>query len=90
MTNMFGAKVPWTFKDWILKFQGVDLPIGDLADDVARDPDFPAEDYFDELLAHIAKKSLNNAVIVETFVLAWSYYLASRDDSWPEPKLTAE
>ncbi|MCI7152124.1 YozE family protein [Flavonifractor plautii] len=87
---MFGTKVPWTFKTWILRFQGVDLPIGDLADDVTKDPDFPEEDYFDELLAHIQEKSHNNADVVETFVLAWGYYLASRDDSRPEPKLTTE
>ena len=61
---------PWTFKTWILNFKGVDLPIGDLADDIARDPDFPEEDYFGEILEHISAKSHSNADIQETFVLS--------------------
>ena len=81
---MLGKVVPWTFKTWILNFRGVDLPIGDLATDIAGDPDFPEGDYFGELLSHISEKSHDDAVIIETFVLAWGYYLASRDDSRPE------
>lgn len=30
-------QIPWTFKTWIIRFKGVDLPIGDLADDIAKD-----------------------------------------------------
>jgi hypothetical protein len=87
---MYSKERPWTFKTWILNFKGVDLPIGDLADDIARDPDFPEEDYFGEILDHISAKSHENSVIQETFVLAWSYYLASKDDSRPELTLTRE
>lgn len=87
---MIGKKIPWTFKTWIVRFKGVDLPIGDLADDVARDPEFPEEDYFDEILDHISAKCHHDADVMETFVLAWGYYLSSRDDSRPEPVLTVE
>ncbi len=85
---MVGKDVPWTFKTWILNFRGVDLPIGDLAEDIFKDPDFPDEDYFDDILQHLLQKSRGNSNIVETFVLAWSYYLSSKDESCPEPVLT--
>lgn len=80
---MLGSTVPWTFKKWIANFKGVDLPIGDLATDIAQDTDFPEEDYFGELLAHIEEKAHGDPIVVETFTLAWGYYLASRDDSRP-------
>lgn len=35
-----------TYKEWLLKFIGVDLPIGDIAVDVAADDNFPdTKDY---------------------------------------------
>lgn len=35
-----------TFKEWLLKFVGVDLPIGDIASDVSLDENFPnVKDY---------------------------------------------
>ncbi|MES1047204.1 hypothetical protein FOA22_22380 [Heyndrickxia oleronia] len=35
-----------TYKEWLLKFTGVDLPIGDIAADVAADDNFPnTKDY---------------------------------------------
>lgn len=80
---MFGKEIPWTFKTWILNFKGVDLPIGDLAADIAGDPDFPEKDYFEEILGHISAKCKGDSVIVETFVLAWSYYQASNNQSRP-------
>ena len=80
---MVNETVPWTFKSWIVQFKDVDLPIGDLAQDVLRDADFPNEDYFGEILEHIESKSKCSPVVVETFVLAWNYYLASKDPSRP-------
>ncbi|MED2140225.1 YozE family protein [Bacillus thuringiensis] len=35
-----------TYKEWLLKFKGVDLPIGDIAMDVELDDNFPnTKDY---------------------------------------------
>ena len=35
-----------TFKEWIIKFVGVDLPIGDIAADILEDKEFPnVKDY---------------------------------------------
>ena len=78
-------QIPWTFKTWIVCFKGVDLPIGDLANDIAKDEDFPDEDYFQEIWDHISSKCKANSDILETFALAWNYYLASKDPSRPTP-----
>lgn len=74
-------QIPWTFKTWIIRFRGVDLPIGDLANDIAKDESFPDEDYFLEIWEHISNKCGQDPDILETFSLAWSYYLASKDPS---------
>lgn len=52
-----GNEIPWTFKTWISRFKGVDLPIGDLADDITRDSDFPEHDDFGEIHEYINQKS---------------------------------
>lgn len=76
-------QIPWTFKSWIVRFKGVDLPIGDLANGIAKDADFPDEDYFGEIWGHLSTKCKCNPDIMETFALAWNYYLASKDPSRP-------
>lgn len=69
--------IPWTFKSWVVRFQGVDLPIGDLAEDVAKDPAFPDVDDFELLKEHIEARSGLNRAAVAVFEEAWGYYLAS-------------
>ncbi len=76
-------QVPWTFKTWITHFKNVDLPIGDLANDILKDNDFPDEDYFSEIWEHISLKCKGDPDVLETFALAWNYYLASKDSSCP-------
>lgn len=76
-------EIPWTFKNWIVCFKDVDLPIGDLAKDISMDPDFPTEDYFGEILEHIDNKYKGDPNILEIFTLTWGYYLASKDPSRP-------
>lgn len=67
----------WTFKSWIARFAGVDLPIGDLVADIDCDRSFPGVDDYDQLLDHITLVSHNAPDVIETFKQAWSYYLAS-------------
>lgn len=74
-------QIAWTFKTWIANFKGVDLPIGDLAEDISKDKGFPDEDYFLEIWEHISSKCGSDPEILETFALAWNYYLASKDPS---------
>ena len=71
-------EVPWTFKTWIANFENVDLPIGDLAQDIARVDDFPEDDNFGEILDYIGRKSRWDSVIVETFCTVWNFYLATK------------
>ncbi|QHT61727.1 hypothetical protein GXP70_18265 [Paenibacillus lycopersici] len=70
--------IPWTFKTWIACFKGVDLPIGDLADDILRDSSFPDEDDFGLILEHLSTKSKGNSNVLETFALVWSFYQVSK------------
>lgn len=81
-------ETPWTFYNWIIRFKGVDLPIGDLAEDISKDPKFPKEDYFSEILTHLSDTCNYDTDTIETFTLAWGYYLASKDPSRPEPNFT--
>jgi hypothetical protein len=69
-------EVPWTFKAWLLNFKGVDLPIGDLAEDVSTDASFPDDD-FGEILEHLIDKSRNDSEVLQTFYEAWSFYQLS-------------
>lgn len=71
------AVIPWTFKTWLAKFEGVDLPIGDLARDVAKDSNFPGEDAFEFILEYLTYKRADTRVI-ETFCIVWNFYLVSR------------
>lgn len=73
------SEIPWTFKTWIVRFKGVDLPIGDLAKDIVSDEDFPNEDYFSDIYDHLRSKHANS-ICLETFVAAWNYYLSSNAD----------
>ncbi len=82
-------QIPWNFKTWIANFESVDLPIGDLARDIVKYEDFPEEDYFGELLDYISQKCKCDPLVIETFVLSWGYYLASKDPSNPVCNFTS-
>lgn len=71
------TEIPWTFKTWIANFKDVDLPIGDLAQDILKDSDFPEDDHFGTIHEHITSKAKHDAVI-ETFVTVWNFYQASK------------
>ena len=66
-----------TFKTWILKFECVYWPIGDLASDIKSDSHFPKANDRETILNHLISKNASNAAI-ETFNDAWDYYLKSR------------
>lgn len=42
-----------TFKTWIKQFQGENTPIGDLADDIQRDKNFPATSDFEKMTTYL-------------------------------------
>ncbi|ENH96685.1 hypothetical protein J416_09314 [Gracilibacillus halophilus YIM-C55.5] len=74
---MPGTPIPWTFKTWIANFKGVNLPIGDLADDIMSDPDFPEVDSFNAIHDYLYEKA-SHPNVMETFILAWNFYQASK------------
>lgn len=45
-----------SFYEWLVLFRGVDRPIGDLAQDALRDPDFPKHKNFEEIRNHLQAK----------------------------------
>jgi uncharacterized protein YozE (UPF0346 family) len=71
------VEIPWTFKTWIANFKDVDLPIGDLAVDILRDPSFPDSEDYSVLRSHIMSKQ-RDRVVMETFETVWNFYQASR------------
>ena len=70
-------EIPWTFKTWVSKFIAVDLPIGDLARDIASDPNFPDDDDLPEIFDYLLKKKADY-VILNTFTSVWNFYQVTR------------
>ena len=74
------APIPWTFSTWLANFAGVDLPIGDLARDVAGDDDFPDSDNVFDMADHLISKKNSyeaSAAVREALLDAWNYFKAS-------------
>ena len=65
-----------TFKEWVLHFKDVDRPIGDLATDISKDPEFPIENNKELIRDYLSDKAQPAIVlqVLETFDNAWSYY----------------
>ncbi|MCL6561260.1 MAG: sterile alpha motif-like domain-containing protein [Firmicutes bacterium] len=61
------------FKIWLKKFEGWETPRGDLARDVARDKNFPGEDDYNVILAHLRARGACKEAI-QTFRRAWAAY----------------
>ena len=66
--------VEWTFKDWLMRFRNVDLPIGDLANDVASDPEFPDSQDYDRLHNYFSSKGKH---VIDAFIPVWQFYRSS-------------
>lgn len=66
-----------SFKTWILKFKNVDLPIGDLANDISHDKNFPNIANKQEIYNYLVSKHACDEAI-ETFEHAWEYYIKTK------------
>lgn len=64
-----------TFKNWLLRFSEVNLPIGDLAREVKDDKSFPIQNSHKAILNYLENQHAGDPAIV-TFENAWSYYSA--------------
>ena len=67
-------KNPWTFYKWLANFKDVDLPIGDLAQDILGDSNFPTEsNSFQEIYDHLCDIRANSRMM-QTFLEVWYFY----------------
>lgn len=63
-----------TFKTWIKQFQGENTPIGDLADDIQRDKNFPATRDFEKMTTYLINHNACDDCIRE-FAEAYIEYM---------------
>lgn len=66
----------WTFRRWIESFKDVDLPIGDLARDIKRCPDFPNSNDYEELRYYIVSKGASTEAL-DTLRSVFDFFLDS-------------
>lgn len=71
------TEIPWTFKTWIANFREVDLPIGDFANDIAADKDFPDEEQIEILIDYLVNHKFDSEQI-EMFINIWQFYQFSK------------
>lgn len=65
-----------TFKEWLLKFKGVDLPIGDIAAEVELDEDFPnTKDY--EILREYLEINATSDSFMRVFEYSYKMFYES-------------
>jgi len=58
-----------SFRVWIKQFKGAHSPIGDLADNIAADKDFPKSNNYE-----VIHNYLKNTEALRPFELAWKHY----------------
>ena len=46
-----------TFKRWIKQFQGEDSPLGDLAEDIHRDKNFPCTNRYEKMISYLISRN---------------------------------
>lgn len=67
--------IEWKFKEWLSRFEGVDLPIGDLANDVKRDSCCPETEDYAKLHSYFESKGER---VVRTFESVWAFYSSTK------------
>lgn len=66
-----------TFKEWIVKFSGVDLPIGDLARDIERDKRFPNSIIYEDIVSYLEYDANASQSVMYNFERVYKFYLES-------------
>ena len=72
------AKPGQTFTTWIMQFRDVDDLLGDLANDIARDPKFPATGNLASYSAYLEQAGARLACL-EAFEEAWDCFESRRE-----------
>lgn len=68
---------PYRFKEWLAFFISVDLPIGDLAKDVAKDKNFPDVQDRQKIYDYMKNTNASRAAL-DTFEDVWKFYIKTR------------
>lgn len=66
-----------TFKDWLSYFKEVNLPIGDLAKDVAHDGKFPDTKDYEKINDYLQNEARASRAATDTFEKAYAFYADS-------------
>ena len=72
-----------TFRSYMAQFYGIDHRFGDLAEDIARDDEFPDSCDFNVNMRHLTDKGVDSAVI-DTFCASWASYKSYTEGNMPE------
>ena len=72
-----------TFYEWLEKQKGKKSPLGDLANDAARDEDFPKDVANLDALLTYAKAKKFSALKIATAKIAWQSYARGQGPSRP-------
>lgn len=62
-----------TYKEWLLKFIDVNLPIGDLAKDVEADKTFPNSKKREVILEHLESRQAA-PIVIDIFERTYRFY----------------
>lgn len=65
-----------TYKEWILKFKGVDLPIGDIVDDISVDENFPNVKDYETILGYLETNPTSDS-FMRVFEYSYKMYYES-------------
>jgi len=65
---------PMNFKKFMKKYSGEDEPIGDLADDMYRDPNFPKSSKFEDNYRYLRFNASADSYVLDAFWDAWQEY----------------
>ncbi len=63
----------WSFKSWLAKAKGVDLPVSSLLNDIFGDRDFPDTEDKEIMLEYLQKRKVDAATL-DSFESVWSIY----------------
>lgn len=66
------------YTEWLENYKGRETPIGDLADDVLQDRNFPKTNNYEELHSYLYFKTTDRLVL-RTFEDSYTKYLNSKE-----------
>lgn len=69
-----------TFKQWLLKFIEVDLPIGDAAREINQDPNFPETKSYDVIFNYLENEARASDGWIRTYKDAFKFFKETTQD----------